>query len=34
MFHYPIYYGNYLDKVERSTYTRLLELYIKIKKHH
>lgn len=34
MFHYPIYYGNYLDRVERSTYTRVLELYEKIKKHH
>ena len=34
MFDYPIYCGNYLDKVERSVYTRLLELYNKIKKHH
>jgi len=34
MFEYPIYYGNYLDKVERSDYTRFLELYEKIKKHH
>lgn len=34
MFPYPIYYGNYLDKVERSIYTHFLELYKKIKTHH
>lgn len=34
MFPFPIYCGNYLDNVERSTYTRFLELYEKIKKHH
>jgi len=34
MFAYPIYYGNYLDIVERSTYKRLLEMYEKIKKYH
>lgn len=34
MFDFPVYYGNYLDKLEKSAYIRLLELYEKIKKHH
>ena len=34
MFEYPIYYGNYLENFEKSTFQNFLRLYQLAKKHH
>jgi hypothetical protein len=34
MFDYPVYYGNYLDKMEKSKYYQWLQWYSLIKRDH